>query len=195
MEDFIFELKRKLVHVLSIVYIIVYSLLNELFSKRTALLTLVLILIILSFLEFLQMKYNRKIPIFHQFYRENERDSFSGSIYLLIGTIIAFAVFDFNIAVTAILMMFLGDTASALVGRLGKHRVDGIKVSVEGIIAEFLVNLAVGFIFLNSIPIIFIMALTATIAEVLLTPIDDNLAVPIVAGFAGQALLSLMNIF
>ncbi len=195
MEDFIFELKRKLVHVLSIVYIIVYSLLNELFSKRTALLTLVLILIILSFLEFLQMRYNRKIPIFHQFYRENERDSFSGSIYLLIGTIIAFAVFDFNIAVTAILMMFLGDTASALVGRLGKHRVDGIKVSVEGIIAEFLVNLAVGFIFLNSIPIIFIMALTATIAEVLLTPIDDNLAVPIVAGFAGQALLSLMNIF
>jgi dolichol kinase len=193
MEDLIFEIKRKLVHLSSVVYILIYYLVEKFFSQSTALLTLVFILILLSFLEFLKMRYNRQIPLFHHIYRDNERNTISGSIYLIIGVIIAFAIFDFNIAVTAILMMIFGDTASAIFGKIGNHKIDGFRASWEGIISEFLVDIAIGFIFLNNIPIIFIMALTATFVETVLKPVDDNLAVPVVAGFAGQALMVILR--
>ncbi len=195
MEDLAFEIKRKLIHISSVVYILIYYLLERVFSQKTALLTLAFILIALSFLEFLKMRYNKKIPFFHHFYRENEAHSLSGSIYLIIGVTIAFAVFDFSIAVTAILMMIFGDTASALIGRYGNHKIKCLNVSWEGIISEFLVDIAVGFIFLNSIPLIFVMALTATIVEIALKPVDDNLGIPIAAGFAGQSLMIILRIF
>ena len=195
MEDLMFELKRKIVHIGTIVFLIAYYFIELYFSKRTALFTLILALVALSLLEFIQIKFSVKIPLFYRLYRKNERYVFSGSIYLLIGMIISLAVFDFNIAATAILMMVFGDSASAIIGRMGKHRIPGIKVSLEGIIAEFIVDLAVGFIFLNNIPVILFMAIAATLVESLLAPIDDNLAVPLVAGFAGQTLMYLMKIF
>jgi dolichol kinase len=193
MGDLIFEIKRKLVHISSVVYILIYYLINKYFSQRAALLTLVLILIMLAFLEFLKMRYHHQIPLFHHLYRENERNTLSGSIYLMIGVIIAFAVFDFNIAVTAILMMIFGDTASAIMGIVGSHKIDGFRTSWEGALLEFVVDIAIGFIFLNNVWIILAMALTATFAEVVLKPVDDNLAVPIVAGFAGQALMIILK--
>lgn len=195
MENLAFEIKRKLIHISSVVYILIYYFFEKLFSQKAALLTLAFILIFLSFLEFLKMKYNKKIPFFYHFYRENEEHSLSGSIYLIIGVIIAFGVFDFNIAVTAILMMIFGDTASALIGRYGNHKIKCFGVSWEGILSEFLVDIAVGFIFLNNIPVIFIMALTATIVEIALKPVDDNLGIPIAAGFAGQSLMIILRIF
>jgi phytol kinase len=191
----IFEIKRKLVHLSSAVYILIYYLVETFFSQRTALLTLVFFLILLSFLEFLKMKYNRKIPIFHLIYRDNEKNTLSGSIYLILGVIIAFAIFDFDIAVTAILMMIVGDTASAIMGKIGNHKIDGYRASWEGVISEFLIDIAIGFIFINNIPVIFIMALTATFVETVLKPVDDNLAVPVVAGFAGQALMIILRHF
>ena len=195
MEDFIFILKRKIFHIFTVIYIMLYYLLDKYFGQRDALFSLILILIFLAFLEFLQMKYRFRIPFFSQLYRENEKKTFSGSIYLLVGMIISFAVFDFPIAAAASLMMIFGDSASALVGRLGNHRMDHIKVSWEGIIAEFAVDIAAGFIFLNNIPVILAMAFCATTVETLLVSVDDNLAVPLVAGFAGQSLLFLMRIF
>jgi phytol kinase len=194
MEDLAFEIRRKLVHICSVVYILIYYFIDKFFSQRTALLTLSFILIVLSFLEFLKMKYNKQIPLFHKFYRENERYVLSGSIYLTIGVIIAFAIFDFNVAATAILMMIFGDAASAIIGRFGNYRVDGFKSTWEGVISEFLVDLALGFIFLNNIPVIFVMALVATFIETTLKPVDDNLSIPVAAGFAGQAMIIIFKI-
>jgi phytol kinase len=191
--DLIFEIKRKLVHLSSAIYILVYYFIETYFSQRTALLTLIFILIIFSFLEFLKLKYHRQIPFFHHIYRDNEMNSLSGSIYLLIGVIIAFAIFDFNIAVTAILMMIIGDSASAIMGKIGNHKLDGLRASWEGVISEFVIDFALGFIFLNSILIIFIMALTATFVETTLKPVDDNLAIPVVSGFVGQALMIILR--
>ncbi len=194
MEDLIFEIKRKLIHISSVVYVLIYYFLDKFFSQKAALFTLAFILIFFSFLEFLRMRRGYKILFFHRFYRDSEKSSFSGSIYLLIGIIIAFAVFEFNIAVTAILMMIFGDTASALIGRYGNHRLKCLNVSWEGILAEFLVDIAAGFIFLNNIPVILTMALTATFVEIALKPVDDNLMVPVAAGFAGQSLIIILRI-
>ncbi len=194
MEDIIFELKRKLIHISSAVYILIYYFIEKFFSQKTALLTLSFILVALAFLEFLKTRYHKKIPFFHHLYRESEAHSISGSIYLIIGVTIAFAVFEFNIAVTAILMMIFGDTASALIGRHGNHRIKRLGLSWEGIISEFLVDIAVGFIFLNNILLILTMALTATIVETALKPVDDNLGIPIAAGFAGQSLMIILRV-
>ncbi|MDD5699770.1 MAG: CTP--2,3-di-O-geranylgeranyl-sn-glycero-1-phosphate cytidyltransferase [Candidatus Nanoarchaeia archaeon] len=194
MEDIIFELKRKLVHISSVIYILIYYFIEKFFSQRTALLTLSFILIALVFLEFLKARYHKKIPFFHHFYRESEAHSISGSIYLTIGVIIAFGVFEFNIAVTAILMMIFGDAASALIGRQGNHKIKCLRVSWEGILSEFLVDIAVGFIFLNNIFLILIMALTATFVEIALKPVDDNLGIPVAAGFAGQSLMIILRV-
>jgi len=196
MEDLAFEVKRKLFHTLAVIYIIFYYFANKFCGQRVAIFSLILILMSFAMLEFMQIKLGIKIPFFYRFYRESEKFTFSGNIYLMLGIILALALFDFNIAATAILMMIFGDTASSLIGRLGTHKVDGIKASWEGMIAEFLVNIAIGFIFLNNFWIILAMALSATIAEsLLLAPIDDNLSVPLVAGFAGQSLLEILRIF
>lgn len=194
MSDWIFELKRKLIHIASAAYIFIYYFLEKMFSHKTALFILAFGLVALAFMEFLKTRYNKKIPFFHHFYRENESHTISGSIYLLIGVVISFAVFDFNIAVTAILMMIVGDTASALIGRYGNHKLKCLNISWEGIIAELLVDIAVGFIFLNNVLVIFAMALTATVVEVALKPVDDNLGIPLAAGFIGQALTTLMRV-
>ena len=195
MENLAFEVRRKLIHISSVIYILIYYFFDKFFSQKAALLTLTLILITLAFLEFVKVKYHHQIPFFHKIYRDNEKYTFSGSIYLIIGVIIAFGVFDFKIAVTAILMMIFGDTASALIGRIGNHKIKNLKSSWEGALAEFLVDIAVGFIFLNNLPIILVMALTATFIEIVLKPVDDNLAIPVVAGFAGQALAIILRIF
>ena len=92
-------------------------------------------------------------------------------------------------------MMIFGDTASAIIGKFGNHKLKHLNCSWEGILSEFLVDIAVGFIFLNSIPIILIMALTATFIEVVLKAVDDNLAIPVVAGFAGQSLMIILRVF
>ena len=160
MDNLVLEIKRKLVHISSIFYIIIYCLIKEFFSQSAAILVLVFILICLSFLEFLKMKFNKKIPFFHHLYRENERNTISGSIYLILGVIIAFSAFGLPVIALA-------------------------RIPV--------VDLAVGFIFLNNIIVILFMAIIATIVETLLKPVDDNLAIPVVAGFAGQALMMILG--
>ncbi len=195
MEGLVFELKRKLLHILSVTYVIFYYFVSKFSSSRVAIFSIILALIFFAMLEFLQIKFKRKIPFFYRFYRESERSTFSGNIYLLIGIIISLSVFDFPIAATAILIMAFGDTAAALIGKLGNHKIDHLGIKLEGIIAEFLVDIAIGFIFLNSIPVIIIMAVAATAAESLLAPIDDNLSIPLTAGFAGQSLLLILKIF
>ncbi len=191
-----FEIRRKVFHFFSISFIFIYFYISRYFSHRAALLTLTLILIFLLFIEFVKIKYQAKVPLFHSLYRDIERNGFSGAIFLTIGAIISFAVFDFEIAVTALLMMIFGDMASSLVNlRFGKHRINNIQnASWEGVIAEFVVNMVVGIIFLDYFFIVFFMAFTATLVETILNSPDDNLTVPVLSGFVGQGMLILSRI-
>jgi len=194
--DIKFELRRKIFHFLSLIYILIYIYINQYFSHRAALLTLMFIFIILLFIEFIKIKYNRKVPLFQKLYRKRENDHLSGSTYLILGAIIAFAVFDFEIAVTALLMVVFGDITSCLIGlTLGKHWIKNLShVSWEGVIAEFFVNMIIGLLFLKIFWIVLIMASVATFIETVLSSSDDNLAVPLLSGFAGQAALIFFRI-
>jgi len=119
-----------------------------------------------------------------------------------VGAIICFAVFDYRIAIAAILMTTFGDLTAAIIGkRFGKHWIPGLKNRAwEGVLAEFAVDLALGYGLMklfqmpNAFIIALAMAVTATIVETVVHKLDDNLLIPIFSGFNGQVALMFFSV-
>ena len=206
------ELARKFVHLLSILILVVYYFVSDFFSPKIALIILVFVLIFFLELEYLRIEISKEIPILKHLWkyikRSKEKDKLGGEVFFLIGAILVLAIFDLRVAMVAILMTTFGDMAAALIGKgFGKHWLKYLKQRAwEGILAEFFVDVLIGiiiFFFITSSPInslaiwiiIFVMALTATIVETLIYKMDDNLLIPIFAGFNGQIVLLILNSF
>jgi len=187
---FAFELRRKFIHLMALLLLVIYLIVRKYYGHGGGLIALVLVLIFFLILEYYRIAKKKKIPLFHIFWRKSEKNRLSGSVYLVIGAIIALGVFDFWIAVVALLMTIFGDMAGALIGiPFGKHKLKKPNnKSWEGTIAQFLVDLVIGFILLDSILIVLGMALAATIVETKFEHVDDNLSIPVVSGFVGQIL-------
>jgi len=186
-----FELKRKTVHLLGLTYILLYWLAFKIFnSSQIAMLLLLAVLLIIITLEFFRIVEKRKLPAMHIFMRAKEENSLGGQVYYLLGIIIALAIFEFPIALAVILMTVFGDMAAAIFGiAFGKHWIKQLKDTAwEGIIAEFAVDLIIGYLIIGNWFIIIPMAAMATFVETIFPHIDDNLAIPLFAGFIGQAL-------
>lgn len=186
----LFELKRKSIHALASFYIFIYLISFALFGHTIAMLILVSTLILFITIEFFRIKEHMKIPLFHVLWRPKEENSLGGQVYFMIGVIIAFSVFEFPIAVAAILMTTLGDMAAAIFGiAFGKHWIKSLpETAWEGIIAELIVNLIIGFVILGNPILAISMAITATTVETIFPHVDDNLAIPVFSGFVGQGL-------
>lgn len=204
------ELGRKVIHLLSLSFLIIYVLVSSTFNSKIALLILSFMLIILIELEYLRIEIGAKIPILHElwtkFRRKKEKHSLGGEVFFLIGSIICLAVFDLRIATAAILMTTFGDMAAALIGkRFGRTWITK-KLALEGILAELIIDLIIGFLIIrNSLwwldgssfgiaiwPIIIAMAVIATLVESLVSKLDDNLLIPLFSGFTGQIVLMIM---
>ncbi len=194
-KDISFEFKRKVWHLFSLLYIPIYFILDKSFGYSIALLSLTAILIFFLIVEFIRLRYNFKIPLLHSLLREKDKEQVASSIYIAIAAILVFAVFDFWIASVSLMMMTLGDSAAALIGmRFGKRWIPGLKnVAWEGIIAEFVVDLIIGLIFLNWI-VALVMALVATFVETIFTHADDNLMIPLFSGFSGQIVTIILKL-
>ncbi|MFH1290840.1 MAG: diacylglycerol/polyprenol kinase family protein [Nanoarchaeota archaeon] len=204
------ELARKFVHFLSIFILLIYFLISDFFSEKIALIILVLILMIFLEFEYLRIEVGKKIPILNKIWsyvrRKKEKNKLGGDIFFLIGAILVLAVFDTRIAIAAILMTTLGDLSAALIGKkFGKHTLLKTK-SWEGTIAEFVVNIIIGLSIFIIYPglsllawhawiIILVMALTATFVETVVFKLDDNLLIPVFAGFNGQIALWIVSYF
>ena len=186
----LFELKRKFIHLLSLLFILIYWAFLKKYSHEIGLLALSFILLFFLVLDYFRIKKKMKIPIFHFLWRVKEKNKFGGNVFFIIGAIISFAVFDFWIALAALLMTTFGDMAAALIGMsFGKHRLKRQKNrTLEGIIAEFVVDLIIAYVLIDTLVIVFSMALVATFVETKLEYIDDNLSIPVFAGFVGQIL-------
>ena len=184
-----FELKRKTMHLLGLVYLLYYWVALKFFkSSKIAMLLLLSVLLIFITMDFFRIIRRKKIPIFHIFWRKEEENTLGGQVYYILGMIIALAIFDFEIALAVILMTVLGDIAAAIFGiAFGKHWIKKLPDTAwEGIIAELIVNLIIGYLIIGSWVIIIPMALMATFVETIFPHVDDNLAIPIFAGFIGQ---------
>jgi phytol kinase len=194
------ELARKFVHLLSIFILLIYFIASDAFNKRIAMVILVFVLTIFLELEYLRIELGGKIPILKNIWkyvrRKKEENRLGGDVFFLLGAIIVLSVFEIKVAVAAILMTTFGDMAAALVGkRFGSHKFLKNK-SLEGTTAEFFIDIIIGFLVflwgniaipgLEPFAVILVMALTATFVETVASKIDDNLLIPVFAGFSGQ---------
>jgi dolichol kinase len=104
---------------------------------------------------------------FGQMIREHEAFGLLGSTYLLMAALLAIEIFPQPLAAAALGFTVLGDACGALVGRAclawGAYIAFTLHVPVHVLVAG---------------------ALVATVVEMLPIPLDDNLGITLVAGFA-----------
>jgi dolichol kinase len=183
------ELLRKLVHLMELPVLAGYSIIRHVWSDKAAGLALTALFLILMEVEYVRLEVKPKIKIPNAFnvLRPHEKDNVTGAIFFVAATIIAFSVFDYPIASLALLLAIFGDLTSALVGiKFGRHKIFK-KKSLEGFLAGLAINLLTGFLIMPDFPAIYVMmALVASTVELLTGKLDDNLTVPLFAGFTGQ---------
>jgi dolichol kinase len=191
---FLREVGRKTIHMLMLLVLIGYWAITESYGKNIALMSLVFLLILILIMEYLRLDLETKMHFLDFIIRPKERTNMLGAVCFVAASIICLAIFDFRIALTALLMATFGDMFAAIMGqRYGRTLLFKKKTLVGGI-SEAVVNLIIGIIVLinyTNIYTIIAMALTATISEILVEEIDDNIVIPIFAGFVGQLLMFL----
>jgi dolichol kinase len=179
------ELHRKAIHLSSLVIPIGYYLIpNEELSRR-ALLVAALIAIVIEAVRFNEPRIGRlTMRLAGALLRESERTGLFGSTYLILGSLLCAHSFDKPVVVAAILFVILGDAAAALVGR-AYGRVQVFGKTLEGSLACLAVCVVVGLL-VPGIPVKAAAAgaVTATVFELLPIPLDDNMRIPLAAGFA-----------
>lgn len=192
--EFILEILRKSVHLVSILIVLIY----KFYGKEAILWALMLFLVTVLFLDYFRVEHGIRIPLFYIMYRKSEADRFGGHIFFALGAISVISLFSREIAYAAVLMTTFGDLAAALIGKFyGKRRVFQ-KIfkndkSIEGSASEFLVDFLIGLLILGNPIVSLVMAFLATLAETAVNKIDDNLIVPVFAGFFGQITLNLLT--
>jgi len=183
------ELLRKCIHLLELPVLLGYTLIARLYGTKPAILALTALMVILLEIEYIRLEYKLRLPMVVDILRRKERDNVASNIFFIASTIICFAAFDYPVAILALLLTVFGDLAAALVGiRFGKTRIHRRK-TLEGFLAGLTINLLMGFLLMPDQLIIFLpMAMTASLVELWTGKLDDNLTVPLAAGFVGQVL-------
>lgn len=180
------ELKRKSIHLLSLLIPFSYRYLTH-YNKKISVLILFLVTLIIIIIEMARLENYTFRRFFNRWFgdmmRKHEALDFSGATFLMISSIISIAFFPRNIAFNALVFLAIGDTFAALIGkRFGKRKLFGSKKSLEGSLACFASTLIFAIAFdLNPI-IAFVGALSATVAEFSRIPLDDNIKIPIFSG-------------
>ena len=184
------EIIRKLFHLMEIPLLLAYSIIRYVWSEQIAIFVLTAILLVLLEIEYVRLEVRPKIPQIVNVFRPRERNNVTGTVFFIMATIICFAVFDYSIAFMALIMAVFGDLSSALVGiKWGKHKLFRQKTT-EGFLAGLVVNILVGALFLHQHLLVFLpMALVASVVELTTNKLDDNLTVPLFAGFTGQMIV------
>jgi dolichol kinase len=184
------EIKRKVVHLATLIIPVGYALTSE----ETVILFLVPFFLALLLVDLLRLLHPGMASLFQKYFfgkvlREEEKPTFMGATYFIFSTILTILLFPKSIAIASIFVLILADTAAALVGRwIGKIRIFG--KTLEGSAAFLLTSLVIVWIspnlnrFSGSLA-----ALGATVVEILPVRVNDNLTIPLVAGaimfFAG----------
>jgi phytol kinase len=190
--SFIDEVLRKGFHLMSVAIVLVYAF----FGKEIVLQFMTLYLVSILIIEHLRIDLGYKVPFVNFLFRKKEKKAVAGYVYFTLGAIVAVSVFSKNVAYAAILMTTFGDMSAALIGkRFGKVRIFRGGKSLEGCIAEFLVDFVIGYAFLSNPTIAFIMAFVATFVETNFEKIDDNLAIPVFSGFFAELAIKLTLYF
>jgi dolichol kinase len=178
------ELKRKAMHLLTLLYPVFYNIL-----PRTTTLIISGALIVLDILvESLRLMFpavnGAILRKMNGYYRDGDRNGISALLWTFTGAFLTMYLFkDPKIVTTALLYMVFGDSVAGLIGvHHGKTKI-GPKKSLEGSLACFVVCLVCGLFFVPW-QIAVLGALTAAIVEFLPLPFEDNFWLPVISGFA-----------
>lgn len=184
------EALRKLIHLLELPVLLGYTVIAALYGPKVGILALTALLIILLEIEYIRLEYKLRLPAVIDILRRKEKDNIASSIFFVSSTIICFAAFDYPVALLALLMTVFGDLFAAMIGiKFGRTRLFR-KKTLEGFAAGLIVNILVGWLMMPGEWRLFLpMAMTASLVELWTGKLDDNLTVPLAAGFIGQILL------
>ena len=194
---FLTELRRKAVHAAGSIFAFAYYFTD----RETAIIGLAVINAILLIVEWQRLKGNIRLP--EILLRPHEKEQVGAYIFFQVASLISVIFFEKTIAIAAILMLALGDTASGLSGALfhgGNVRYSRKKFTVKPlpiVLVMFAVCALIGFIMV-SLPLAHDMkyisllsyvagALGATLGDsvpirVQGKPVDDNLLIPLLSG-------------
>jgi dolichol kinase len=186
------ELKRKSIHLASIVLPIGFYLSPEAWAPYWKRGLLALVIVALA-IEVVRLHHPGMRSLFRYFFGEllrgHEEASLLGSTYHLIACLLTIHLFSKPVAVLALGFLIVGDTFAAIVGKwVGKIRIFG--KTLEGAVAMFAICFGMSFLLPDfPVPIGLLGAGVATVFELLPIPLDDNFRVPLSAGFAMELLI------
>lgn len=183
------EVSRRIVHFLILIALIAYSIIKVGIGQKAAMLTIVAVLLFFLILEYFRIEHDITIPLYSKMITPQEKDRLSSVIYFLTATTICLAIFDFKVALAALLMTTFGDMAAAMIGRKYGLTLIFRNKTLVGSVSELIINLIIGFLILTNIYVMIAMAFTATLVEILVDELDDNLLGPLFAGFVGQLMI------
>ena len=185
------ELRRKSIHLLGLVFPILY-----IFTTRHTAITTVGVLLAIALASellkaFLPAFRDIFMRIFSPMLRSQEqKGGLTGATYYLIGSFLCILLFDKTLAIVCLCFLTLGDLCAALIGKQwGRIKLFSRK-SLEGSLACFIVCAAVALL-IGLHPIVALVgALVATLIELLPTGVDDNVTIPLISGLAMHLLIS-----
>jgi dolichol kinase len=177
------EIKRKLVHLATLIIPLGYGLTSE----ETMLVFLLPFFLCYLVIDLLRHFHPGMASLFQKYFygkvlREGEERTLMGSTYFLFSSLLTILLFPKSIAIASLLILILSDTAAALVGKwIGKISIFG--KTLEGSMAFLFSALLIVWSYpqLNRFSGS-LAASGATLVEVLPIKMDDNLTIPIVAG-------------
>jgi dolichol kinase len=187
------ELKRKLFHNLSLIYVAIYAFV----PRAWALFILSLVLVVFAAVEFLRLRRPEinawLLKRFGGIHREAEVTRPSGVAWTLLGCWLTMLVFDSKkIVLPALGFLAFGDTAAALGGKKfgTTHWPHNSNKTYVGSLCFFLVSVAWAKLFVRW-PVAILSAAVGAWVEASPWPrVDDNLKVPFLGGLA----LSIFNL-
>lgn len=176
------EVLRKTVHLGALLLPVAIWFLDRIIWQWPLLLVTLLVIV----LDLARLSDRRLNAFFRQMLgpvlRRHEEHELLGSSYLMLACLLAAWIFPREVAVAAMSYLILGDGLAGLVGKKWGRRPLLFGKTWEGTAACLLACLAVGLVCLPSWRLAVAGALIAAIVELLPLPLDDNFAIPLVAG-------------
>lgn len=179
------EILRKSIHISSLSIPMFYRYVMH-YNKAYSVLILFALAIISLVVEYFRLENRSFKKLFYGAFgimlRKHELHDFTGASFLLTSSIICIAFFPRDIAFLALSFLAIGDTFAALTGMtVGKRKFAFTKKSLEGSLGCFISTFIFSLFYIH--PLIGLSgALSATIAELIDLPVDDNVRMPIISG-------------
>jgi len=177
------EVKRKTIHICGVAIPVLYLFLQ----KELIILGFLLSFLVIFILEWLRFRGVISLP----FLRKKEHKEIGAYVFFAIGAFISVLIFEKSIAIAAILMLAIGDSASALAGavvNVDKPELYEKRAKPPAVmLVMFFTSLIIGWLVLHSVGVAVFGAIGATIADgvpirVYGVTLNDNLTIPLFSG-------------